>query len=61
MSDRPLQLIIANAKDNEMLAQKFFKHKRKVEKVRYEFTGNIAKALIISYVPKENSIVLFVE
>lgn len=59
MNERPLQLLIT--KEDTILAQKFFKCKRKVEKVRYEFAGGAAKAIIASYVPKENSLVLFIE
>lgn len=59
MKERPLQLLIV--KDDTILAQKFFARKKKVEKIRYEFTGGVAKAIIASYVPLENSLVLFVE
>lgn len=59
MKERPLQLLIA--RDDTILVQKFFKRKRKVEKVRYEFEGGTVKAFVASYVPKENAIVLFIE
>jgi len=59
MNERALQLLIV--KDDTILTQKLFTRKRKVEKVRYEFTNGTVKALVISYIPKENAIVLFVE
>lgn len=59
MTERALQLLIV--KDDEILAQKFFARKRKVEKLRFEFAGGTIKALVASYVPRENSLVLFVE
>lgn len=59
MGERALQLLIV--KDSTILAQKFFKRKRKIEKIRYEFSGGAASALVFSYVPKENSIVVFIE
>lgn len=61
MSNRPLQLLIVKKDDEQILAQKFFTRKRKVEKLRFEFTGGSIKALVASYVPRENSLVLFVE
>ena len=59
MDNKPFLLIIA--KDDNMLAQKYFKRKRKVEKVRFELAGGKIKGFVASYVPKENSLVIFVE
>ena len=61
MYKRPLQFLIVNKADDEILTQKFFTRKRKVEKLRYEFAGGSIKALVVAYVPKENSLVIFVE
>lgn len=61
MSEKPLQLLIVKKDDDTILAQKFFKRKRKVEKLRFEFTGGSIKAVVASYVPLENSLVLFLE
>ena len=59
MDKKPFQLLIV--KDDKILTQKFFTRKRKVEKLRFEFTGGSIKVLVASYVPRENSLVLFVE
>ena len=61
MYKRPLQFLIVNKADDEILTQKFFTRKRKVERLRYEFAGGSIKALVVAYVPKENSLVIFVE
>jgi len=54
-----LQLLIV--KDDEILVQKFFTRKRKVEKIRFEFKGGSVKAFVASYVPRDKSLVLFLE
>jgi len=56
-----LQLLIVNKENDKILVQKFFTRKRKVEKLRIEFEGGSIKALVASYVPREKSLVLFVE
>ena len=61
MSERPLQLLIVNKTDDSILAQKFFTRKRKVERIRFEFTEGSVIALTAGYVPRENSLVLFIE
>lgn len=59
MDKRPLQLLIV--KDDKIISQKFFVRKRKAEKLRFEFKGGSIKAFVASYVPLENSLVLFLE
>ena len=58
---RPLQLLIVNKADDEILGQKFFTRKRKVERLRFEFAGGSIKAFVAAYVPRENSLVIFLE
>lgn len=56
-----LQLLIVKEGTDEILAQKFFTKKRKVEKLRYEFSGSSIKAFTVSFVPRSNSLVIFIE